>query len=71
MAPILTVEPDRALINHEALLVGQPLVALGQRVVERKAELLRRVGDRVAQDDVEVDHNSAGPVGAVRWRRAD
>lgn len=59
---VLTVEFDRVLINQVALLVCEPFVALGQRVVERDSELLGRVGDRLGEHDVALDQDSAHSV---------
>lgn len=69
-ARILTVESDRVLVDDETWLVGQPLVAARQRVVQRDAELLRGVRNRVAQHDVTVDHDAAGPMGTINQTQA-
>lgn len=60
---ILTIEADCVLVNDVADLIGQAAGALGERVVERDAELLRRVGDRVGEDDVAVDDDAVAGAG--------
>lgn len=56
---LLTVEFDGIFVNFITNLVGQQTVARIERVNERQAKLLRRIGNRLLEYNVAVHYYSS------------